>query len=282
MSTRPLARTVHSSSQRTRMVTKPVRSACWRAAARSRVKAGARRSGAAAGRVTPAGSRPTKGAGPGAGAAAREAVDGAAERRGVDAPAAVLAEARHVRHGEGPACASCAAGSVAPEMVARAVVAVQVGAGELGQGDVAHHVAAGDRARRAVRVLDDRQDGARRSAAPARRPGRCAAPSYVVPAVVGAGAVARGGGEVDLLVAVLADVADDEVAGVAVEGEAPRVAQAVGEDRGAPVARIDAQELAEAVVVVDRRRRRVGGGAASWFCALPLGSPPLPPSPVPA
>ena len=62
MSIRPLALTVHCSSQRTRMVTTPVRSACWRAAARSRVKAGARWSGGAA--TTPAGSRPTKGAGP--------------------------------------------------------------------------------------------------------------------------------------------------------------------------------------------------------------------------
>src|SRR6185437_3348850 len=43
----------------------------------------------------------------------------------------------------------------------------------------------------------------------------------------GAGAVA---GEVDLLVFVLPDVGDDQIARLAVEGEAPRVAQPVGPD----------------------------------------------------
>src|SRR4029077_2320387 len=51
------------------------------------------------------------------------------------------------------------------------------------------------------------------------------------PAVVGADVLA-GVSEVDLLVAALAYVADDEVPGGAVEREAPGVAQAVGPDLG--------------------------------------------------
>ena len=235
MSTRPLARTAHSSSQRTRMVTN---AGAQRVLARGgaqqreggRAAVGRRRGGA--GRQ-PADERRR----PGARAAAREAVDGAAERRGVDATAAVLAEARHVGHGQ-PQRARRARRQRGARDDARAVVAVQVGARELGQGGVAHDVAAGDRARGAVRVLDDRQDGSRRGAG--RSVARIGVQALVlVPAVVGARAVARGGGEVDLLVAVLADVADDEVAGVAVVGEAPRVAQAVGEDRDGAGGRVD-------------------------------------------
>ena len=73
-----------------------------------------------------------------------------------------------------------------------------------------------------------------------------------VPAVVGALTAARCGGEVDLLDRVLPDVADGQVAGLAVEREAPRVAQAEGEDLrlGAALARVEAQQLAEAAAHV--------------------------------
>src|ERR1051325_9198604 len=91
------------------------------------------------------------------------------------------------------------------------------------------------------------------------------------PAVVLA-AGAAGGLEVDFFVDVLADVADPEVAGLAVEGEAPRVAQAVRPDlpaRGEGVARgdgirrpvdVDAEDLAEELVEV---LSAVGGGAGA-------------------
>ena len=44
----------------------------------------------------------------------------------------------------------------------------------------------------------------------------------------------RARGEVDLLFGVLADVADDQIAGAPVEGEAPRIAQPVGPDLRTP------------------------------------------------
>src|SRR5204863_1425509 len=89
---------------------------------------------------------------------------------------------------------------------------------------------------------------------------------HPVPAVVRAGARGvRGAGEIDLLVQILADVADPQVVSRAVEAEAPRVAQPVGPDlahgalaidervaggngvgsRSARPADVDPQELAE-------------------------------------
>src|SRR2546430_17018695 len=54
-----------------------------------------------------------------------------------------------------------------------------------------------------------------------------------LPILVGAGAVAAAG-EVDLLLGVLAHVADDQIARGPVEGEAPRIAQPVGPDLRTP------------------------------------------------
>src|SRR5205823_4787216 len=107
------------------------------------------------------------------------------------------------------------------EQPPRAVVAVDIAAVERGDAAVAHDVAAGDRAVPvAVEELEDREDGARRGlvrVAPAALP---RPPAVVAPARAPA---AR---EVDLLDLVPADVGDRQVAGPAVEREAPRVAQA--------------------------------------------------------
>ena len=88
-----------------------------------------------------------------------------------------------------------------------------------------------------------------------------------VPAVVGAFAEARRGGEVDLLPGALADVADPEVAGEAVEGEAEGIAQAEAPDfGGGDSARGgEPQDLAEPLV---------------GFWALWCSSSAPPPSPV--
>src|SRR5205823_5470818 len=101
-------------------------------------------------------------------------------------------------------------------------------------------VAAGDRAAAVPTVLGDGAD-ARRAVA-ARTASVAVHPLHDWPAEVEA--VSRGGRhgsdhagrhEVDLLVGVLADVADPEIAGGAVEGVAPRVAQAKGPNLGVNV-----------------------------------------------
>src|SRR5207248_3364168 len=92
-----------------------------------------------------------------------------------------------------------------------------------------------------------------------------------VPAVVEAGL-----DDVDLLVEVLADVAEPQLAGLAIEAEAPRVAQAVGVDlrpraggrdegvaRGRPPGRgIETEQLAEDDAEVLRVAHRVALRAA--------------------
>src|SRR5262249_29179378 len=104
---------------------------------------------------------------------------------------------------------------------AGAVVAVQVGALQPRDGGAAVDVAAHQRAALVATVLPDGQGQPARAAAPRAR--EAVPPLHAVPAVVLA-AVAGGRLEVDLLVAVLADVADVQVAGAAVEAVAPRVA----------------------------------------------------------
>src|SRR5439155_26342122 len=90
--------------------------------------------------------------------------------------------------------------------------------------------AARDGAAVAVAVL---QDGQRHAGHVAAGGGREAVAALGdVPAVVLA-AAAGGEADVHLLPLALADVGDHEVAGQAVEGEAPRVAQAVGPDLAA-------------------------------------------------
>ena len=81
-----------------------------------------------------------------------------------------------------------------------------------------------------MRVFEQRQRDA--GVAAVRRRVEAVQPFHLPPAVVFA-ADARRGLEVDLLERVLADVADPEVAGRAVEGEAPRIAQAVRPDLAA-------------------------------------------------
>ena len=110
---------------------------------------------------------------------------------------------------------------------ARAVVAVHVLADEGGDGGSAIPVAAHDRAvARAVVHLEDGQHAVRRQAAGGRLVAEAAL--HVVPAVVEPAHAGRL--EVDLLARALSDVADEHVAGRAVEREAPRVPQAVGPD----------------------------------------------------
>ena len=129
----------------------------------------------------------------------------------------------------------------------------RTGSGRRGfaQRAVAHDVAADDRAV-AVAVAGDqhREDRVRGP------PGLVAAISLPdAPAVVGARARARGR-EVDLLLQILSDVADDQRAGRAVEGEAPGVAQPVGPDlrlpAGLPGERVAARDRVAAARATGR------------------------------
>jgi hypothetical protein len=85
-----------------------------------------------------------------------------------------------------------------------------------------------------VGVVEDRIGETTRAFAARRRVLVLDQALATVPAVVGAGTAddARRGAEsvVDLLTLALADVGDDQVAALAVEREAPWVAQAVGKD----------------------------------------------------
>ena len=143
----------------------------------------------------------------------------------------------------------------------RAVVAVEVAAEQRRQPGVAHDVAAGDRAVAvaAVRLLEHRRPrpgAARRVASgPRARP-------RARPAVVG------GEPDVDLLVGVLADVADHELPGRAVEREAPRVAQPDARRSPAPARPGRAGSACRAA--------RPGPARARTGCCPP------PPSPVPS
>src|ERR1700744_1706541 len=143
----------------------------------------------------------------------------------------VLAEPREAPHREaGGAVVASAAGAESHRVDLRlAVVAEQVAAVERREGGVADDVAADDRAV-AVAVLGDER-GPDRAGGGARLEAVIALED--APPVVGSGAVARTG-EVDLLLGVLADIADDQVPRAPVKGEAPRVAQPVGPDLGPP------------------------------------------------
>src|ERR1043165_7759363 len=113
---------------------------------------------------------------------------------------------------------------------ARAIVAVEVDAAQPGETRAAIAIAAGDGAAEAVAVLEDRH-----GEADGRAVGRgvvAVRRFHQTPAVVLAAGAARGL-QVDLFILVLADVGDPEVAGLAIEGEAPRVAQAVRPDLAA-------------------------------------------------
>src|SRR6266545_2092996 len=189
-----------------------------------------------------------------------QAVDGTRQRHGVQLAGGVDSERGQARHAQ-PQVALLgdppAAHPRGPDP-AGAVVAVQVGATQAGDAPAPVDAAADHRAGAALAaVLDHRVDRARGALAlevvPALAP---------VPAVV---AAARPGRlVVDLLPGVLADVADPQVAGGGIEGEAPRVAQpvrpdlragaaaadervvgrhAVGAAAGGP--RVDAEDLAE-------------------------------------
>src|ERR1043165_1064508 len=158
---------------------------------------------------------------------------------------------------------------------ARAIVAVEVDATQPRETRAAIAIAAGDRAAEAVAVLEDRhgQAGGRavgRGVVAVRR-------FHETPAVVLAAGAARRL-QVDLFVLVLADVGHPEVAGLAVEGETPRVAQAVRPDlaaragaRGERVGGgdgvrravdVDARELAEKLAEVLAVIVRIAAGAA--------------------
>src|SRR6185437_12874527 len=81
------------------------------------------------------------------------------------------------------------------------------------------------------------------------------------PAVVREPTDPRRRAEVDLLVLVLADVADPEVV-LRVEREPPRVAEPERDDLPAAARRIDAQQLAELRAHVLRALLRIAAGAA--------------------
>src|SRR5205814_6889537 len=130
---------------------------------------------------------------------------------------------------------------------ARAVVSEEVEAEHRRDFLPAVYVAAADRAVAAgMRILRDRLDVAREAAAAI-----CMRSLEDRPAIVLA-ALARARPDVDLLQCVLADVADVQRTGGAVEAEAPWIAQAVGPDL-APRCRGEAR--------VGRRDRVRAGGA---------------------
>jgi len=110
---------------------------------------------------------------------------------------------------------------------ARAEVAVEEAARVLRKPPAAITITAGDRAAERVIVLEHRQ-GQRSVVA---RGGRVEAGRalHAPPAVVLA-AEARRRLEVHLFASALADVGDEQITGLSVEAEAPRVAQAVGPD----------------------------------------------------
>ncbi len=134
-----------------------------------------------------------------------------------------------------------------------AQVAEHVAAEQRRQPGIAHHEAA-DHRRVAVAVAEDehgRREAGGRAAARAEGDVALAGGPAEVAARSGAGRHA-----VDLLLRALADVADQHVAGDAVEREAPRVAQAEGPHGGrrAGRARVEAQDLAQPAAGVLRVR----------------------------
>src|SRR4029078_3825388 len=134
-------------------------------------------------------------------------------------------------------------GAVADDLTARGRPAPEWAVGD--------EVPAGDRAEaRAVRVLEHREDGARRAAALVAVAALEGVPAEVVAAAPLPPSRAAGD-EVDLLDLVLADVADDEGAGSAVEREAPRIPQPIRVDlregAGAPAEGIVGRDRVAAV-----------------------------------
>ncbi len=101
----------------------------------------------------------------------------------------------------------------------------------------------------AVKVCVD-GDGAGQSAGGAGVAARIAGVTFVEGPTVVLAAVARGGLVIDLLDLTLADVPDEEIAGGAIEAEAPGIAQPIGPDLGA-------------------RARLVDKGVAGWDGILP-------------
>src|SRR5262245_10778912 len=125
--------------------------------------------------------------------------------------------------------------SQAPEAT-RAEVGVEVDAAHARMGAAPVDEATGDRRAERAAVVDDRQRQTARVAAGARWVALRAL--HPVPAVVLA-ARARGRLKVDLLARTLPDVADVQVAGLAVEAEPPGIAQPVGPDLGAAAGHAD-------------------------------------------
>src|SRR5215211_7583493 len=156
-----------------------------------------------------------------------EAVDGALERGGVDVSLPVFAEGAQGWHvdPQSPVVARLGPGFRGEAAkLALAVVAVEVAAVEGGEIAVTYDVAPGDGAAAVATVDGHRRHRVRRLLVLVeavrsleRRPSE-----------VRAGAVSDA---VDLLERVLADVAYPQIARLAIKGEAPWVAQAVGVDR---------------------------------------------------
>ena len=204
--------------------------------------------------------------------------------RDVEVAARVLAEGLGAAEGPGSALGPVATGERNAELdraqLAGAEIGVEVAARERGDLGAAVDVAAHDRAAVGdvaagvvVRVGEDRRG----------RPG--AAPGEALagrPAEVGAAPDGGRRRQVDLLPGALADVADGQVPGGGVEGEAPRVAEPRGPDL---VARGAGCGVGVAPPGSSRRpgSPRAGRSAGSCRSGEPrLGAvePPVPPSPT--
>src|SRR5438132_6704255 len=145
---------------------------------------------------------------------------------------------------------------VAPAQIGHAAAAVDESAGDRAAGRVRRLGSGAAVLRRAVAVVEDGErepgHGARGERHGEVRRVEAVQALHDVPAVVATARERGGGHEVDLLEEVLPDVGDVEVAGGAVEGVAPRVAQPLGEalGRGGQRRDVDPQQLPQ-----------VGGGA---------------------
>src|SRR5438132_9079347 len=157
---------------------------------------------------------------------------------------------------------------VAPAQIGHAAAAVDEAAGDRAAGRVRRLGARAAALRRAVAVVEDGErepgHGARGERHGEVRRVEAVQTLHDVPAVVATARERGGGHEVDLLEEVLPDVGDVEVAGGAVEGVPPRVAQPLGEalGRGGQRRDVDPQQLPQVGGVALRVAHRIPAAAA--------------------
>src|SRR5436309_5703523 len=157
---------------------------------------------------------------------------------------------------------------VAPAQIGHAAAAVDESAGDRAAGRVRRLGAGAAVLRRAVAVVEDGErepgHGARGERHGEVRRVEAVQALHDVPAVVATARERGGGHEVDLLEEVLPDVGDVEVAGGAVEGVAPRIAEALDEAlrRYGQRGDVDAEELPQVAGAALPVAHRIAAAAA--------------------